>query len=391
MPAFLPRRIPVPPGEFRRRCWHLIGPDTHPVAAELRARSAPPESARGTAILLGAEFGWEDNARLLDGIAAACRDGGRLALVHLGAGGASLLRAAAKEDPALDVRCVELSAEPSARAIRVAVSLLNSEGTLPSLAQVGDDGRITTTGWCPAELPPVVTGGVRPGRSVVVTGGLGGLGLRAAVVLSKVYGLHPILIDVLEPAQLPPSSARHLSGLSATVLTADVTDRHGIARLLSTTDAPPVGAVVHCAGLLTGGPVATTTTTALVHAQRVKVAGLEAVLAAIDPAELRQLITFGSITAEEPHRSLGCYGLANELLRRSTIRAAAGLPRCSTVAAQWSLWSGAGMAQQAGAIQQARRMGMTPLPLRAGMDALVRLFGWPPGPADAAPVLLYGG
>ncbi|MEU3626168.1 hypothetical protein AB0E54_27670, partial [Amycolatopsis coloradensis] len=42
--------------------------------------------------------------------------------------------------------------------------------------------------------------------------------LRAAVVLSKVYGLHPILIDVLEPARLPPSSAAYGSTRSYNAL-----------------------------------------------------------------------------------------------------------------------------------------------------------------------------
>jgi hypothetical protein len=87
---------------------------------------------------------------------------------------------------------------------------------------------------------------------------------------------------------------------------------------------------------------------------------------------------------------MASYALANELLRRATMRAARELPDCATVAAEWSLWSGAGMAHQAAATGQARRMGMTPVSLRDGMAALLRLLAWPPGPTRATPLLLLG-
>jgi hypothetical protein len=201
-----------------------------------------------TAVLLGTEFHWQDNALLLDGIAAGLREGGRLALLHLGAGGASLLRVASKENPDLDTLSIQLPNTPSARAIQVAVTL-------------------------------------------------------AAV-------------------------------------------------------------------------------------QAVKVHGLRNVLAALNPERLRHLIAFGSITAENPHPNMGGYALANELLWRTTLQAARSLPGCGTVAAEWSLWSGAGMAHQSGAVPQARRMGLPPISLRSGMVALVRLMSWPVGPAHAARLLL---
>src|SRR5829696_3954448 len=122
------------PAGFTRRRWHILGSDSHPVAAALAARSAglrparstePPHPA-GTAVLLGASFRWQDNAMLLDAVEAARRDGGRLVLVHLGAGGSSLLQVAATELGPLDVLAVELPAEPSPRAVRVAVALANA-------------------------------------------------------------------------------------------------------------------------------------------------------------------------------------------------------------------------------------------------------------------------
>jgi NAD(P)-dependent dehydrogenase (short-subunit alcohol dehydrogenase family) len=401
---------PVPPDRFVRRCWHVIGCPRHPVAAELRARSAAvrvgadgrPASPPGTAVLVGRELGWEDNARLLDGVHAALRDSGRLVLVHLGAGGGSLLRVAAKEEPRLDAVTIELAERPTERASRVAVTLASSDGAGPRDLRVGNDGAVTAIGWQPAELPPADPPDDppddprgRPPGAVVVTGGLGGLGLRAAAVLAELRGLRPVLVDTAEPDRLPTGAAQHLRRLAAgpagvTVLNADITDPAATRAALSTVDGLTVRAVLHCAGTLHSGPLSGLTWYDLASAQRVKVDGLRNVLAALDPGELRHLITFGSITAEIPHRGMACYALANELLCRATLRAARELPQCATVAAQWSLWSGAGMAQQAGAVPQARRMGLTPVPLRSGMLALLRLLGWPRGPATAAPLLLYG-
>ena len=394
--AFAPTNQPTAPARFKRHCWHIVGDKDHPVAAELRARSAAPGVAPpGTAVLLGRKFGWEDNARLLDGIASASRDGGRLALMHLGAGGASLLRCAAIENPGFNNVTIELPPCPSGRALRVAVTLANSVATGTREVKVDDCGRLSRTVWSPVELPSLGGGRVAQPESVLVTGGLGGLGLRAASVLAHRCGLHPVLADNTRRETLAPGEARHLNrlaqnGTGCTVLTVDLTDASATAAALSTLDTPPVSAVVHCAGVLQGGPIDQFTSLDLVTAQRVKVDGLRNVLTSLDNSRLRQLVTFGSVTAEQPHRSMACYALANELLCRATLYAARALPDCATVVAEWSLWSGAGMAQRAGAVGQARRMGMMPVNLRAGMTALLRLFGWPAGPEAATALILSG-
>jgi NAD(P)-dependent dehydrogenase (short-subunit alcohol dehydrogenase family) len=378
-------------GAFLRRRWHVISSARHPVASWLRTRSTADPPA--TAVLLGTEFDRQDNALLLDGIAAGLREGGRLALIHLGAGGSSLLRVAGKENPGLDTLSIQLPRAPSARAIQVAVTLAHSVGVGDELS-VDNSGAITRTGWEPVPLPePSSRRHLQDEGSVLVTGGLGGLGLRAAAVLAQCCGLHPVLIDTATPEQLPAGAARHLARLRSirhgvTVLNADVTDEHAISSALSAVKAPPLLAVVHCAGQLHAGPVSQCTSDQLAAVQAVKVHGLRNVLAALNPERLRHLIAFGSITAENPHHNMGCYALANELLWRATLQATKSLPGCATVAAQWSLWSGAGMAHQVGAVAQARRMGMTPISLRSGMIALVRLMSWPVGPANAARLLL---
>jgi hypothetical protein len=113
-------------------------------------------------------------------------------------------------------------------------------------------------------------------------------------------------------------------------------------------------------------------------------------LAAVDPRQLSHLITFGSILAEEPAHNLGCYALANELLRRATLNAAAALPKSTTVVAEWSMWAGAGMAHSMGLVAQARRGGLVPISLQAGMRAMGRLLALPAGAERAQAVILRG-
>jgi NAD(P)-dependent dehydrogenase (short-subunit alcohol dehydrogenase family) len=378
--AFAPASEPAQAGRFVRRRWHLIGSDRHPLVDEFRVRSAPPvlEGPHpATAVVIGREFGREDNTRLLNGIGAARRDGGRLVLAHLGGGGGSLVKVAAHEDPRLDVLCLELPEFPTARARRVAFTLANSDGLRGRDLRIDNSGRVTTTVWQPVELPAASNG--HRTRTVLVTGGLGGLGVRVARVLAQVCHLPPVILDRVAPDTLPAAASRHLRAIGATVVTADITDGRQVAQALA--GLPPVRAVVHCAGVLGAGAVDRLTTYDLARAQGPKVEGLRNVLASL--RSLDHLVTFGSIAAEEPHRGLGAYALANELLRRATLDAAANLTGCATVAAQWSLWSGAGMAAQAGAVPQARRMGMTPIPLRSGLAALVRLLEWPPDQPSA--------
>jgi len=125
---------------------------------------------------------------VLDGIIAHLREGGRLALIHLSAGGSSLLRVAGKEHLALDAVSIQLQNAPSARAVRVAVT--NSMDVGASDLYVDNSGVITSSRWEPVPLPEPPSPGHYQGEgSVLVTGGLGGLGLSVAMVLTQFRSL----------------------------------------------------------------------------------------------------------------------------------------------------------------------------------------------------------
>lgn len=382
----------APPGDVRSYRWTVIGPDRHPLAARLRAagRADAPEAV---AVLLGRVFHRVDNGRLLQGIRAAVTRGARLAVVHLGAGGGSLARAAAVENPGLDCVVVELTGGPTRAAVHTADALLTAAAPAAEVL-VDGLGRITTTDWRPVGRPDPVP----PPRStgtVLITGGLGGLGLRVAALLSCRHGLRPILADTARPEQLGVAAHRHLDRIAATtgvtVCRTDVTDGAAVRRAVADSGREPVVGVVHCAGLLRGGPVTAATASGLAAVQAVKVDGLHRVLEAVDRQALRRVLVFGSITAERPHRSLGAYALANELLRRCAERLAADLPEAATLIAEWSIWSGAGMAHGTpGAVAAARRLGLPPVPLGPGLAAVDALWRMPVPPGRARRLLIAG-
>jgi NAD(P)-dependent dehydrogenase (short-subunit alcohol dehydrogenase family) len=376
--------MPVPPAPARRRGVRIFGAGGHPAASVLGAPPGAPVTT--TVALLGAAFRPEDNALLLDAVTDAWWHRRRLVLIHLGAGGAALLRSSMAGSRLVGWLCVELPAVPSAAALRIAGRLADSDTT----GEVGVDGSgAYTRTWQPFDLPAPWPRSPAT-RSAVITGGLGGLGVRVAGLLAHHYGLHPVLLDRARP--VPGSgAARHLDRLArcrlgVTVRTADITDARAVEAALGGLS---LQAVVHCAGVL--GPPGDCRPQDLQAAQEVKVAGLRHVLAALDPGRLRHLITFGSVLAEEPPHNLGCYALANELLRRETLRAAAALPGATTVAAQWGVWAGAGMAHQLGVLPQARRAGLVPVALRPGLHALSRLLALPPGAGRARALILRGG
>ncbi|RBJ07148.1 hypothetical protein DRA43_09205 [Micromonospora provocatoris] len=133
-------------------------------------------------MLLGRAFHRVDNRRLLRAIRTAVARGSRLAVVHLGAGGGSLARAAAVEHLGLSCVVAELTEGPHPGRGARRHGLVAAAAPVAGEVRVDRDGRLRTTDWQPVHLPQAA-GTTGSGGAVLVTGGLGGLGLRVAAVL----------------------------------------------------------------------------------------------------------------------------------------------------------------------------------------------------------------
>lgn len=331
----------------------------------------------GTIVVLAEDFGGEGSAAtLLSGIRHAIRTTGNLVLLHNGAGGGSLLAALRRETP---VRSLAIEMARSSPALTAAQALASCPPPGVHELAVDADGLATTTAWSAAGIPR----GACPlsaGDLVIVTGGLGGLGCAIARRLSERLGVHPVLLDHADPAGSPAReslAALLADGRPFTYIPVDVTDVAAVRGALRiVTASRPVRAVIHCAGLIDGCAVRDLDGPALTQLILPKVDGLRATLSAADLAPVRVVIAFGSILARAPHRSVGGYALANELLRREVDRWASKAPRTRFVTAEWSIWDGAGVAAATGQVANARRSGYEPIPLADGLRMVERLLAW---------------
>jgi len=394
---------PVPASAVR---WRVTGSARHPVARFLNARPRPPGGPEAELVVLGESWtrdaavallsavtartpviaGWPGPAgrlppgrpppdRLPPGWDAAIPTAAparRVVLVHSGAGGGSLLRGLAAGQAGLSAQAIELRA-PTSAAMRTVMRLLGDAPYAGDDLTVHGDGTLTAPGWEPAALPAASP--CLDGRLVLVTGGLGGLGARTAVRLARL-GAVPVVADLRSPDEAAPDIRRYLAVLrrlapAARTVQLDLSDAGLVTRRLA--ELRPY-AIVHCAGRIVGGtgrPVGADDIQSMVSA---KVDTLRQVVRAVDAEDLRAVLAFGSITAHGAHPGLYGYALANELLRRETARLAAAYPATRWCTAEWSLWSGAGMARGV-ARAAARRMGIVPVPVMTGTLAVARLLG----------------
>jgi len=368
-PAVLPR---VRPSD-----WTCFDAGAGELGALVRAWPACGNGRRATVAVLPAEFNSQAAATLAEAVHHALRTGGRAVLVHQGAGGASLLRVLQLEQPSLTCLAIEVS--PSRQAMAAAHALASAPPAGVCEAMIDRSGRVRLPAWSVAALPsgrPPLASGDR----VVITGGLGGLGFQVARMLVRRFGVHPVLVDCAEPAADQLESAR-TGGLGYTCLRTDVTDAEAVAGALRPVG--PVTALLHCAGVLDATPTQSLSAAALQRHLSPKVLGLRSIVEAMDLSRLRVVLAFGSMVARFPHRSMAAYALANELLRREVDRYAGQVRGVRWLTAEWSLWDGAGMAAEMGAVEAGRRMGIVPIPLREGLRAVECLLAWSRRPSSA--------
>lgn len=345
--------------------WRLVGPASHPLGQYLLTSTYPTAGPAVDLLLWGPMWmPW-----MATDVLRANRTG-HTVLVHAGAGGGSLLRGLTAPHPDARATTLELR-EPTPAALDRAAGMLAAPPATGDLT-VHADGTVSTTGWRTVPLPTADP--TFPDQEILITGGLGGLGVRVALALATV-GARPVLVDALRPDQAAADVIRCLQTLrrvqpAVRVLHADLTDPGATAARL-TRYAPR--ALVHCAGRIGGGTDRTQTADEINDLVAAKVTTLRNVMGAVDSDRMRAVLAFGSVTAHGAHPGLSGYALANELLRREVHRLAAVHQQARWCTAEWSLWSGAGMARRV-AREAAPQLGMVPVPVATGVRAAVRML-----------------
>ncbi|WP_345598189.1 type I polyketide synthase, partial [Streptomyces marokkonensis] len=298
---------------------------------------------------------------------------GRLALVtsagdlaHAAVWG--LVRSAESENPD---RFVLVEAEDAGEVVRVLPAVLACGET--QFALRGGEAFVPRLAKTPpaAEAATAATGTADFGAgTVLLTGASGALGGLFARHLVAEHGVRSLLLLGRRGAEAPGAVEleAELTAWGAEVRWAacDVADRDALAEVLSGTE---VTAVVHTAGVLDDGVIASLTPERLKKVLRPKV---DAVLNLDElTGDLSAFVVFSSVSGILGSAGQGNYAAANTFLDAFTeARRARGLPALSLA---WGLWEqGGGMADRLDQADLVRlkRVGLAPI----GIDEGLRLF-----------------
>ncbi|SCL59290.1 Acyl transferase domain-containing protein [Micromonospora eburnea] len=211
----------------------------------------------------------------------------------------------------------------------------------------------------------------RPDGTVLVTGGLGGVGANVARWLAR-QGAPRLVLTGRRGAATPGAAdlEAELAGLGTTVTVAacDVADRDQVARLIAGLDPEvPLRAVFHAAGVGDTGALASTGPADLEELLAAKVSGARHLDELTRDHPLTAFVLFSSGAGIWGSSNQGAYAAANAFLDAfASWRRGAG--RTATAIA-WGAWSGAGMADGT-ARDQLNDWGLRSMPVDRAMAAL---------------------
>ncbi|WP_280493211.1 type I polyketide synthase [Nocardia asiatica] len=216
------------------------------------------------------------------------------------------------------------------------------------------------------------------GHTVLITGGLGGVGLRLARWFAD-RGLPDL---VLAARSAPDARAESViaelraAGARVWVRSLDVTDRDAVAATLDWIDRelPPLAGVVHLAGVLDDGVIAEQTAERAGRVLAPKTLGAWNLHELTAARSLRWFLLFSSAAGVVGLPGQSSYGAANAFLDGvAELRGASGSPALSIA---WGPWAETGMVERlgSGALERLARRGYGALRPEQALDALTRLI-----------------
>lgn len=182
----------------------------------------------------------------------------------------------------------------------------------------------------------------------LVTGGLGGLGLRVALWLVQRGARHLVLVGRSAPGEEARARVQDLERAGARVLvrSCDVSRRGEVAELLAAiaADLPTLRGVFHLAGVLDDGILREQTRERFDRVMAAKVLGAWHLHELTADLALEHFVLFSSVAALMGSPGQGNYAAANAFLDAlAHHRRAEGRPALSV---NWGSWAGVGMAER---------------------------------------------
>ena len=235
------------------------------------------------------------------------------------------------------------------------------------------------------ELPKEVW---RPRGTVLVTGGLGGLGQQVARWLAKSGAEHLILASKTAPKHpAAPTLAAELRdlGVEVSLEAVDVSQREQLAELIDRLrgGAPALRSIFHLAAVTDDALLSDQTVESIEKAWGAKVSGACHLDSLTRDLPLDAFVLFSSLGSVLGNAGAANYSAANAGLDGiAEARRAAGLP---AVAVNWGLWAGAGLGQAY--LKAAGPQAMAPA---KALATLQRLLASPPEQAAIVDIDWHG-
>lgn len=400
---YVPSRTPrVTTGTGDPGTWQVFAPAGHPLAQRLH--SALSEAGIGDGVLLCLPDNGEDHVGLFleaGKVAVAAEAGTRFVVVQGKYGASGLTRTTFLEaNGAVATTLVTLPdlAPSSAADVDEAVRRVITDAaatTAFSEVRYEADGTRTTPVLRVLQAPaePSTHTPLDASDVLLVTGGGKGITAECALVMAKDSGAKLAVVG-RDEADADEELVENLARFAAAGITysyerADVTDVEQVATAVANFEANlgPVTAVMHGAGRNVPGALANLTEEEFHQTLDPKVAGLRAILGAVDEDRIKLLVTFGSIIGRAGLKGEAHYSTANDWMTELTVDFQKRHPDARALAMEWSVWSGAGMGEKLGVVEALMRDGITPVTLDAGLTVLRQMLADP----NADPILTIGG
>lgn len=237
-------------------------------------------------------------------------------------------------------------------------------------------GRVLAARLRPLPAPPMAAALLRADGTYLVTGGLGGIGLRLAAALAARGARHLLLLGRTAPSAAAQAALDAIvaEGVHVRVALADVADDVALAAVLAPAEGePPLRGVFHLAGVLRQGVLTELAPEEFATATAAKIEGALNLHWLTRAAPLDHFVLFSSAAALLGLPGQGAYAAANAALDAlARRRRAEGLPALSV---GWGRWSDVGMvATEAARLEAAGHLAVRP---DAGLALLARLSDGP--------------
>ncbi|MDI5967906.1 SDR family NAD(P)-dependent oxidoreductase [Streptomyces sp. SL13] len=295
-------------------------------------------------------------------------------------------RVAALEHPDRWGGLVDVPAEVTGRVLDRLVGVLSEGGV------VRDQVAVRASGVFVRRLAPVSGAGVaggewRPGGTVLVTGGTGGLGADAARWLARQEGVEHLVLMSRRGLSAPGAVELRdeITGLGVTVdvVTCDVGDRDGLAALVERFR-DSLTSVVHTAGVLDDGVIDSLETSQIGGVLRAKVLGAWYLHLLTRELDLSGFVMFSSLAGTVGVPGQGNYAPGNAFLDALVeSRRAAGLAGTSVA---WGAWGTEGMAVTGRMGEMLRRHGWPTMDSALALTAMGEVVAADLGPVVVADV-----